>query len=233
MSELQPYDSLIQRGPNIWTLDGEWYKTSFRRRMTVIRIGVDQLVVHSAIQLKPEDYAQIDALGHVRWIVAPNAFHSDEAPVYKARYPDAKLLVPPSVFKKFRKKGVEVDGSLDNLKEFPGGELICKAVDGLKLLEEYVLYHSISKTLILTDLMFNMTSPKSWIERSFFRWNQIDNRFGMSRIFRLMFVRDKTLVLKNLDEIAQWDFDLVIVNHGNIVETSGKKGFIAGYTTLK
>src|SRR6185295_13783005 len=114
MSDIQPYEAAPRQfAENVYLWDGDWYGIPFRRRMTIIRLETGGLFVHSAIRLREADYGKLDELGPVQVIVAPNVFHADDAPVYRLRYPKAKLYVPSAIAKKLAKKHLcPVDGTL-------------------------------------------------------------------------------------------------------------------------
>lgn len=222
---IESYDSLVQRAPGLYTLDGDWENTKFRRRMTLIQLAGGDLLVHSAIRLRDDDYAQIDRLGNVRWIVLPNAFHVSEAHHYKFRYPDAKLLGSPEAVKA-AVKYCAADGTLPGAWPEPlRAEVDCLIFEGTRMVGEAIFFHRSSRTLILTDLAFNMRVETRGLEKLFFRWNQIDGRFGPSRIFRTLFVRDRAQARASFERMMKWDFDRVIVNHGEVLESGGKAEF--------
>ena len=74
---------LKERAPGLWTADGQadaavpkfLRKYDFGTRMTVVRLSDGGLFLHSPIRLDGGLRAQLDALGEVRAIVAPNRFH--------------------------------------------------------------------------------------------------------------------------------------------------------------
>ncbi len=224
---IEPYDSLIQRGPGLYTLDGDWEGTTFRRRMTVIQLANRALLIHSAIRLRDEDYALLERLGKVQWIILPNAFHVSEAHSYKFRYPDAKLLGSVEAVKAISKQ-CAADGTLPGTwaKDLQS-EVECLLFEGTRMLGEVTLFHRPSRTLILTDIAFNMRTATKGFEKMFFKWNQIDHRFGPSRIFRNLFVRDRAQARASFERMLEWDFDRVIVNHGDVLESGGKSAIQA------
>ena len=65
-------------GKNISYIDGDsvrFYTLPYTTRMVVIRLADGSLWLHSPIQFTSDLAKQIDALGEVRYLVAPNKLH--------------------------------------------------------------------------------------------------------------------------------------------------------------
>jgi hypothetical protein len=48
-------------------------------------------------------------------------------------------------------------------------------------------------------------------------------------VFRLLFTKKPTLLLESLTPILAEDFDRVIMNHGEIMDSGGKEAFRQGF----
>jgi hypothetical protein len=226
---LQPYQPIRRIAQDLFCVDGEWYETAFRRRMTIIRLKDGTLAIHSAIRMDAKDYAELDKLGKVRIIIIPNIFHYSDAKAYFERYPNAQVYVPAQMREKCAKH-LPVAGVLE--RDWPlQEELPC--ISFLNTLAgESVFIHKASRTLIVTDMTFNLTSTdfKSEIEKLVFgKWNGILDQFGPSQLTKHIAARNRKSVGTALKKIAAQDFDRVIMSHGKIVETEGKQKFLAGY----
>jgi hypothetical protein len=223
---LQTYESLRTIGPGIHCLDGDWYETAFRRRMTIFTSGTGELAIHSAIRMKEEDMSTLERLGRVAWILVPNRFHCSDAPFYSERYPDAAVLVPTDLKDALSKKLPRISGDFG--RDWPAtlsGELERVEVRGLRWLGEAVFVHKASRTLVLTDLAFNHEEKDfaPGMERRMMRWNRIGKGFAPSRAFEHVFVKDRAQVMESIGKILELDFDRIIVSHGRILETGGKE----------
>src|SRR5687767_1929748 len=64
------------------------------RRMTVVRLGDGRLVVYSAIALEEESMRRLEAFGRPAFLIVPNDHHRLDARIWKARYPQMKVLAP-------------------------------------------------------------------------------------------------------------------------------------------
>jgi hypothetical protein len=206
-SKIEPYDSIREIEPDLYTMDGDWGSTRFRRRMTILRIRSRELVIINPIRMEERDYAKLEALGLVTHIVAPNTFHNSDGEFYRKRFPLARFYPP----------GAAHTGWSAELRK----EVEVHAVAGLRFLNETVFFHRVSKTLVVTDLVFNMQDHVTGIEKLLFQINKIYKRFGPSRVFKWVFVKNKNLVGRSLDKILRWDFDRVVMNHGDILERDG------------
>jgi hypothetical protein len=60
-------------------------------------------------------------------------------------------------------------------------------------------------------------------ERSFMRWNKVGGRFGPSRLTKWVFAKDRKKLRDSYHNLLETDFDRVIVNHGDILETGGRE----------
>jgi hypothetical protein len=90
---------------------------------------------------------------------------------------------------------------------------------------EVVFYHRPSRTLLLTDLAFNMRRAANRSERWFWQASAAWQRFGPSRTARWTLLRDAAIVRLFVERVLQWDFDRIIVTHGDVVESAGRPHF--------
>ena len=69
---------LQQFGPEIWIADGPPVSTGgfhYGTRMAIIRLSDGSLFIWSPIQLTDDLRTEVDALGDVRHLTAPNSLH--------------------------------------------------------------------------------------------------------------------------------------------------------------
>ena len=98
-------------------------------------------------------------------------------------------------------------------------------------LNEVVFLHRASRTLILTDLAFNLGSDMPWLSRVMLRINDCYDCFGTSRILRTTF-KDRAAIRTSLDRILAWDFDRLVLSHGRNVDTGAKELLRDAYAFL-
>jgi hypothetical protein len=98
-------------------------------------------------------------------------------------------------------------------------------------MSEVVFFHRPSRTLLLTDLAFNVAADKTAGARVFYWLVGAAGRVGPHRLVRLM-IRDPAAARGSVARILEWDFDRVIVTHGDVLEHSGRQHVAAAFTFL-
>ena len=93
----EPLYTLKAIGEDIWIVDGDIVEMNFKltqvpfsTRMTVVRLNNRDLWIHSPIHLTQELKSEIEALGNVAHIVAPNKLHYVYMEEWSQAYPTAK-----------------------------------------------------------------------------------------------------------------------------------------------
>ncbi len=84
---------------NIWVAEQplRYLGLSVGARMTVLRLNYRELTVISPIQASDTMVGQLDELGTVQHIVAPNLYHYSFIASFKALYPDATVWAVPGL----------------------------------------------------------------------------------------------------------------------------------------
>jgi hypothetical protein len=223
---------LEPRAEGLWTADDPDFrllKLPIGTRMTVVRLRDGRIVLISPIRLDPALVAEIRALGPVAFIIAPNRVHHLFAAQAKNAFPEARLLAAPGLPEKMRH--IPFDARLsDTTSAEWREELEPMFVAGFPFLDEVVFFHPRTRTLIATDLCFNIRAGSGWA-KLVFRLNDMWQRFGPSRSFRFL-IRDRKALRASLDEILRRDFDRVIVAHGDVLESGGREALRSGYEFL-
>jgi hypothetical protein len=91
-----------------------------------------------------------------------------------------------------------------------------------------VLFQRSSRTLVLTDLCFNIQSSSSRVARLVFRANGMWRRFGPSRMVRLL-VSDEGAFRRSLEQVLRWDFERIVPGHGEVIEHGGPAALRAAW----
>ncbi len=216
--------SVKQWHENLWTVATPFklFGIAFGNRMTVVKTG-GHLVLHSPVKYSEALAKDIRSLGEVNYLISPNTMHYLHIKAWKEALPRAKVIAPPQQ----RKIPVDkvLDGRVDRaLEQQWREELGVIPVQGIPKLSEYAFIHRPSRSLILTDLVFNVHGPMNGISRFFFKAYGAYERFGPTRLIQMM-VKAPDQFRDSLLKIGQLDFDRIIMSHGRVLETGGQEAF--------
>jgi hypothetical protein len=187
-------------------------------RTTVIRLRDGSLVVHSPGPLGPELLRELDALGRVAFLVIPYA-HGKYAEAAARAFPSARLLAasePPRARRSLPFHGALAD---DPPAEW-AGQIDTHRVRGFRL-NEVVLFHRASRTLVITDLAFNIQESDSRFARLFFRAEGMWRRFAPSLLLKWFAVSDRRGLDASIERILRWNFERILPGHGAVLEHGG------------
>jgi hypothetical protein len=217
---------------NIWIAERaqRFYGLEVGTRMTVIRLADGSLLLHSPVQLDPELRRELDAIGRVRYTVAPNRVHHLYAGEVAKAYPGARLWVGPGLERKRPDlQFVAVLG--DDAPAEWRGQVDQVFFRGRPYENEVVFCHRASRTLIMCDLAFNFGPRAAPPTRLLMRLLRSYGRFGPSKLDPLL-IRDRRTARQSLERILAWDFDRVVVAHGDVLESGGREALRQGYAWL-
>jgi len=194
-------------------------------RTTLVRLNNGKLWVHSPCPLDAQLKSEIDGLGEVAYIVAPGTFHHLYVTDFQHGYPHAEIFLCPGLEKK--RQDLKFDWILGNRPDPRwNAEFDQVLIQGTRIISEVAFVHMNTRTLILVDLLENIGDDythkaslllKFWWKVVFKMWNNPkaapEYQIGWG---------DKDVVKKSLETILSWDFDRIILAHGNLIESNAK-----------
>ncbi len=223
---------LCRLDENLWVAyrPQRFYGLEVGSRMTVVRLSGERLLLHSPVFLDPDLRGELDAIGRVCFAVAPNRVHHLRAGEVAQAYPEARLWVAPGLERK--RPDLQFAGVLgDDAPAEWTGELDQVFFRGRPYENEVVFHHRASRTLLLCDLAFNFgpntATPTRWLMKALRSFG----RFGPSKLDPLL-IRDRHAARESLERILAWDFDRVVVAHGDVLERGGREALRRGYSWL-
>src|SRR5436190_1190713 len=143
MAELIPIDA------NLWVCEQPLRFLGFQvgARMTLVRLSSGEVLAISPVRLTAELKAEVDAIGPVRQVVAPNLYHHLSAGDWMAAYPEAQAHAAPGLQKK--RKDLSFHATLDDHAPAAWArDLDQIAWRGSPQLNEVVFLHRRTRTLI-------------------------------------------------------------------------------------
>ena len=227
---------LRQIDNNIWVAEQplKYWGLEVGTRMTVIRLRTGELIVISPIQSDKSTIEQLNEIGNVAYIIAPNLYHHLFVYDFKSIYQEAQLWVVPGLVSKrpelsFDKVITNKEGSIQEQVDyllFDGFKLL--DLSGPSIVNEFVFFHQKSRTLILTDIAFHFDETFSLKTRLAAQVLGSYKVLSPSRLEKLA-TTEKEKVKDSVEKILGWDFNRVIMAHGSIIETNGKQKLKQGY----
>lgn len=217
---------------NLWVEERSqrFYGLEVGARMTVMRLADGSLLLHSPVSLDPQLRRELDSLGAVRYAVAPNRFHHLYAGEVTKAYPEARLWLAPGVERK-RPDLEFVDVLGDEAPEEWHDEVAQIFFRGRPFENEVTFLHRPSRTLVLCDLAFNFGPHAPPATRLLLRLVGGYGRFGPTRLDPIL-IRDRPAARQSFERILAWDFDRVVIAHGEVLEAGGPAALRVGYDWL-
>jgi hypothetical protein len=218
----------ISNGP-VTTLMGFRYPT----RMAIIRLASGNLVVWSPIGLSGTIQQDVEALGVVTDIVAPNSLHHLYIHEWRRAFVGAKLYAPPGLRKKRKDLAFDFELGASAVPAW-SGEIDHVLIQGNAITTEVVFFHRRSGTVLFTDLIQNF--HPNW----FSGWRAIVARLDLMvapepsvpRKFRTAFV-NRRAARASVQRILAWPAEKVIMAHGDPIGTDGREYIDRAFHWLK
>lgn len=214
---------------NIWIFDGEavpFYTMPYTTRMTVVRLASGELWVHSPIRLTPALHNDIQSLGEVKYLIAPNHLHHLFLADWQAAFPNAASYGTPEVIKKC--DDLRFEGSLGEAQLWPwADEIETEMFTGSPFMEECIFFYKSTRVLIVTDLIENFPPQHfNFWQRAIAKVVGVLSPNGkMPLDWRLSFYRRKKEAREHMKTIMGWQPDTVVMAHGEVVAQDAQ-GFL-------
>ncbi len=228
MNGYEPLNTLKSVAEGIWIVDGpriHFYGVPFTTRMTVVQLENGDIWLHSPTRPTADLQAQIEALGPVRHLVAPNWIHYAYIAEWQEAYPNARAWCAPGVVERARKHGMALhfDAALsDTPPPAWAGQIDQLIVKGSTTHREAVFFHRASKTLILTDLIENVPARllSIWIRPLAWLGGILAPNGSMPRDMRHTF-HDRAALRVSLRRMIGWAPTRIILAHGDWFRSDG------------
>jgi len=207
----------------VWILEKPFSPFGIRAglRMSIIKTTTG-LILYSPVRITDSEAIEIEKLGAVRVIIAPNAFHHLFLKQAVDRYPDAEVWAADGVQQKQKWFNGKIISRNSFPKAFESG-IDFEIFNSIKLSKEVVLFHRASKTLFVTDLFFNFRKPFSIVEKIFWAvWGVSDKRLSLSRLIKILSRSNRKDFNQSLKNVLSFDFSRLVVTHGEMLESAAK-----------
>jgi len=217
-------------GENIWVHDDVMSLAGklLELRMTIVKLSNGGLWVHSPTALSPELIEEIKTLGSVSFIVGASNGHNIWLREWQDAFPDAALYVSGGIPKKLKLTNYQVlSESHDSIW---AEDLDREFMLGVPLFNESVFFHKSTKSLIVTDLIQNYPDERppgfpGFVTKYLFEPIGFKGTCVAPPLKMGFMIKDKQNFALFIERVLDWDFERIIVTHGDIIETNAKQIF--------
>jgi hypothetical protein len=219
-------NALTNLAPDLWIATRHFTNElgMVTSRMTVIRLKDGRILLHSPVPIEQDLLSAVENLGQVAALIAPNLFHHQFLTEWRSAFPEAKAFCAPGLAAKrsdFKFDGVLGDASPPEWR----GQVDELVIKGIPEYGEVVFFHRPSRTLIVSDLVFNYTPAQAASDPG--------GADGLGPHCRIRSaISDPNALRDSVESILRWPFARVIVAHGEIVESDGHARFRKGFAFL-
>ena len=190
-------------------------------RMSIIKLANGDLIIHDPCEITDSVKQQIDALGEVKYIIAPGSYHHLFVTDFQQKYPDAETFLCPGLERKT--PDIKFDWILGNRVDPRWDDEIEQLViQGTRFIWEVAFFHKPSNTLLLVDLLENIGDdfqhPTGWLLR--FWWKVVYKMWNKPKAapeYQMGWGR-KDIVKNGLNKIISWKAERIILAHGELIE---------------
>jgi hypothetical protein len=208
-------------GENIWSLRFPFriLGMDFGRVVTVFRLSSGKLVIHSTAPFSERDVAAIKELGKPGWLLDGTLLHDTFAKEGRDAFAGIPYLAPTG----FEKASGVTTAPLTPTPAEWGSELEVIAIGGMPKTCPHIFFHRASRTLHVCDMFFNFPHARPILMRFMLRYLVgLPKLAGVGRFYRRL-IKDHDAYIESTRPILDWDFQRMIVAHGEIVENNAKQ----------
>jgi len=235
-------DLVIREVKNgVWTFSRPFTRSGvvpFGGRSVAVKLNDSSVWLFASTKADEETLGKIREIGPVKYIVAPDYEHYLNLADFHKAFPEAKVIGVDGLEAKPALAEVKFSGIYgkdpEGTKYGFEDEISACYFSGFQN-KDVAFCHKASKTLIEADLLFNMPpkeqysktneSPTGWIpfvgNMTPFTWA---HKFMIDRV-----IWDKPATKIHAQTVNSWDFDTIIMCHGDVIESNGKVAWQALY----
>jgi hypothetical protein len=194
--------------------------------MTVLRADDGRLVLWSPVAMTAAHHEALRALGEVRTLVAPNAFHHVHLAAAVAAFPGARVVGVPGHEKK--RPDVRFDLLVDRATPESAladvglqGDISAIPTTGWPMVNELVAVHRPSGTAVVTDMVFHIREAPNAFSRWFWWLDGVWQRAALPRTMPV-FLRDRAAFDASLEQVLAHPWDRLVMAHGEVLHQGGR-----------
>ena len=213
---------LEEFGPSLYLADGptvSFYGFPYPTRMAVVRLSDGAAWIWSPVSLTDKLASEVEAIGPVRHIVAPNKIHHLFLAEWANRWPEAQIYAPPGLAG--RKPEIRFTADLGDEPDAAWADDIDQVIfRGSFAMEEVVFFHHGSRTAIICDLI--QRHPEEQMSGWKGKLMRLDSLVGDNgstpREWRATFLR-RASARAARKKLLDWKPDRLLIAHGECAQS--------------
>lgn len=223
-----PHKPIEKIAANLWRVSGSMPRSEKQQRQMVLaRLKDGRVIVHNAIALDDNEMKELEAWGTPSVIFVPNAYHRQDAGIWKDRYKDAKVVTPAGAKKRVQ-AAVPVDAISEEAPKDDTVRLI--PLDGLPGESVMEVNTGDGVTLVFCDAILNV--PKLGFPMGFVLGPT--GKVSAPRIVRWMAMKDKAAFASQLEKLAETPgLNRLLFGHGRPVTDDPKAALLSVVSQLR
>ncbi|MFO0633029.1 MAG: DUF4336 domain-containing protein [Nannocystaceae bacterium] len=208
---------LVDHGDGIYSASATMRFPGFRLpiRMAAVALERGGLWLHSPIAADAALLDAVAAKGDVRFVVAPNQLHHLFVQPWLERFAGAQLWGAAGL--EHKRSELTFTGFHGTAQDPWHDEIESIRIDGAPKLAETVFFHRRSRTLIVTDLVFNLRTAEGWLAPLLLRMMGVHGKLAQSRAWRFG-VKDRAAAAASARRVLAMSPRRLVVAHGDVIE---------------
>jgi hypothetical protein len=186
-------------------------------RMTVLRSDDGGVFLHSPVPMDDATRAAVERLGPVRAIIAPSNCHHLFVGQAQQAFPSAPTYGVEGV--EAKRRDLHFDALIGHDPPALWAGQMDQVVVGNRIMREVDFLHRASRTLVVTDLIENFRDGTPGTNRLLRGMIRLLGMWGSPNPAPELrwFTRDRKATREALEKILAWDFDRIVLAHGELI----------------
>jgi len=190
-------------------------------RMTALPLGSGDIALVSPIPIDDGLAGRVSELGEVKFLIAPSLLHHLYLAAAIDRWPRATVLAPASL--RAKRADLRIDRALEEgLPAELAASVQALKIEGAPSVDEFAFLHAGSRTLVVTDVVFNVLRPSGWMASVLLFLAGCHGRLAQSRAWRF-FIKDRAAAAASARAILALHFDALVPAHGDVVTEDARE----------
>jgi hypothetical protein len=224
-----PLDTLKPVAENVWVVDSgpmQAMGLSLPVRMSVVRLASGGMWLHSPTRFDESLRREIEAIGPIQHLVAPNIAHWSFLKDWQTHCAGATTWAAPNLRERAQVKaaGVRLDRDITEAAPAEWAEEIAHAiVPGALGFREVAFFHQASRTLLLTDLIENLETKKLPLGTKLFALVMGAHKGTSPAQIRLALRPRRKDAAEAVRRMIGWGPERVVFAHGRFFDRDGTR----------